>query len=66
MVKQRERKANWQDHYRGQKHFGRRYTDHEVELLRQLRDEGMSYGRLAAKFEMPKATVHKFCNYTRR
>lgn len=41
-------------------------TDHDVELARQLRDEGFSLGWLANKFEVHKATVQGWCNGRRR
>jgi plasmid maintenance system antidote protein VapI len=41
-------------------------SDHEVELMRQLRDEGMTWNWLAEKFEVPKRTVRDICTYKRR
>ena len=36
-------------------------TDHEVDLLLELRDEPMSYGKLAVIFEVSKSCVAKIC-----
>lgn len=41
-------------------------TDHEVDLMLQLRDEGKSYSWLAEKFEVPRPTVQAICNGSRR
>jgi hypothetical protein len=41
-------------------------SDHEVDLMLQLRDEGKSYGWLADKFEVPRPTVQSICNGRRR
>ena len=41
----------------GETHPLARYSDHEVELVHQLREAGLSYGQIAKKLEMPKATV---------
>jgi len=41
----------------GQSHPQARYTDREIELVHQLRDDGLSYGRIAQAMEMPKSTV---------
>lgn len=50
----------------GQNHPKAVLTDHEVELLRRLRDEGWTYGQLVRKFEIPKATVAALCKYRTR
>lgn len=41
-------------------------TDHEVELLLELRAEGKSYGWLADKFEIGKSTAQDICSGRRR
>ena len=41
----------------GQSHPRARYSDHEVELVRDLRDQGWTYSSIARKLEMPKSTV---------
>lgn len=50
----------------GESHPRAVLTDHEVELLLELRAEGFSYGWLARKFEVHKQTVAKICTGTRR
>lgn len=50
----------------GEDHPNARLTDHEVELIRQLRDEGMSYRALAEKFECSRWTVGRICRFERR
>lgn len=50
----------------GERHPMAVLSDHEVELMRQLRDEGMTWNWLAEKFEVPKRTVRDICTYKRR
>lgn len=50
----------------GESHPGAVLTDHEVDLLLELRDEGYSYSWLASKFEVSKGTVAKICTGQRR
>lgn len=50
----------------GEDHPKARYTNHEIELVQQLRDEGMGYGTIAKKMDMPKRTVRDICNGRRR
>lgn len=50
----------------GEDHPKARYTNHEIELVQQLRDQGHSYGEIARKMEMPKSTVQDICNGRRR
>lgn len=50
----------------GQDHHRAKLTDHEVELIRQLHEDGLSYGQLADKFGVNKATVADICKYRRR
>lgn len=50
----------------GESHPGAVLTDHEVDLLLELRDEGYSYSWLAEKFEVSKGTVAKICTGQRR
>ena len=50
----------------GQDHPNAKLTDAEVELMRQLAEEGMSYSVLAEKFECSKWTVGRICRYERR
>lgn len=51
----------------GEGHPRATLTDAEVERIRVLHeDEGMSYTRLAAIFEVNRGTVAKICRYERR
>lgn len=51
----------------GEEHQNAILTNGEVENLRQLREgEGMTYDKLAAKFEISKSAVAKICQYNRR
>lgn len=45
----------------GESHPRAVLSDHEVELLLELRGEGYSYEWLAKKFEIHKQTVAKIC-----
>jgi hypothetical protein len=45
----------------GEGHHRSKLTDHEVDLVRELRDEGFSYGWLAEKFEVGKSTIRDIC-----
>jgi DNA invertase Pin-like site-specific DNA recombinase len=51
---------------RGDRHPKATLTDHEVELVRKLRDDGMSFAKIAAKFEIGKTTVIDICAYRTR
>jgi hypothetical protein len=42
----------------GESHPKATLTDHEVDLLLELRDEGFSLSWLAEKFEIAKTTAH--------
>lgn len=37
-----------------------------MELIRSLHTDGMSYSRLAEKFEQSKGAIAKICRYERR
>lgn len=50
----------------GETHHNARLTDAEVELIRSLHEEGMSYSALVAKFDVSKSTVADICKYRRR
>lgn len=50
----------------GQSHPNAVLTDHDVDLLLELRAEGFSYGWLARKFEIHRQTVAKICQGLRR
>lgn len=50
----------------GEDHPRAELTDAEVETIRSLHAEGMSYSRLAEKFEQSKGAIAKICRYERR
>lgn len=50
----------------GESHPRAKRTDAEVEAMRRLHDEGMSYAAIGEKFELSKGGVAKICQYTRR
>jgi hypothetical protein len=45
----------------GQDHPRAKLTDANVASMLELRDEGWSYARLAAKFEVNKSCAYKVC-----
>lgn len=50
----------------GGDHHRARLTDTEVELIRNLHEEGMNYETLAEKFEISRGTVGRICRFERR
>ncbi len=50
----------------GEDHHNARYTNGEIEMVLALRAEGMGYGAIAERVEMPKSTVQSICNGSRR
>ena len=38
-----------------------RLSDHEIELVRELRESGLSYGLIAKKLEAGKSTIFDIC-----
>ena len=50
----------------GQDHQRAVLSDAEVELMRQLAEEGMAYSELARKIEVSKWAVGRICRYERR
>lgn len=50
----------------GQDHGRAKLTDHEVELIRQLYDGGMTQSELVDKFEIAKSHVSRLVNYKQR
>ena len=50
----------------GEDHQHARHTDAEIELARQLHAEGMSYKKLAEKFEVSKSTIADWIKFRRR
>lgn len=50
----------------GESHPRAKLTDKQVDMLRDLNDEGIGYRRLAKMFNLPRSTVACICQYTRR
>jgi len=50
----------------GDSHHNSKLTDHEVEVIRELRGEGMTYKWLAEKFEVSKSFIAMICRFERR
>jgi DNA invertase Pin-like site-specific DNA recombinase len=50
----------------GESHHRAILTDHEIDLLLELREQGMSYALLVEKFEVSRATVQSYCLGRRR
>lgn len=46
---------------RGQNHPKANLTDHEVDLVLELRSEGFTYYALSVTFETPKSTIRDIC-----
>lgn len=59
-------KKRKQGYRRGDGHHNATVSDHEVELIRQLRGEGMTLSWLAKKFRLSKGHVSKLCRYLAR
>lgn len=53
-------------HVIGQDHHRARLTDHDVDLMRELRDDGMTLSEIASKFECSKTQVSDICAHKRR
>ena len=50
----------------GESHSNSKLTNHDVELLLVLHDEGWGYRRLSAKFEISKSQVRNIVKGLRR
>ncbi len=50
----------------GESHGRARLTDHEIDLIRQLKEQGMSAATIAEKMEISKRYVYKLVNFERR
>lgn len=51
---------------RGELHPKAVLTDHEVELVRQLHEQGVGYKTLVKKFEVSKRSIRDICSYKTR
>jgi DNA invertase Pin-like site-specific DNA recombinase len=50
----------------GESHPASKLTDHEIDLIRELYDDGMSISEIARKFEIAKSYCWDICNYYKR
>ncbi len=50
----------------GENHQRAKLTNHEVDLIRDLYDEGMRVSEIARKFEIPKSYAWDICHYNVR
>lgn len=50
----------------GETHHRAKLTDQDVDLIRELHDEGLSYREIAVKFEVSKSTVRDIIKCRRR
>lgn len=50
----------------GESHGRAKLTDHEIDLVRQLKEDGMSANDIAKKMEISKRYVYKLVNFERR
>ncbi len=50
----------------GETHGRAKLSDHEIDLVRQLKEEGMSASVIAEKMEITKRYVYKLVNFERR
>lgn len=50
----------------GQDHQRAKITDRDVELIRQMHEDGLSYRLLAEKFEISKTLAFYICGFQRR
>lgn len=50
----------------GETHHNAKFTDHEIDLIRELREGGMMVKEIAAKFECACSTISEICTYQRR
>lgn len=50
----------------GQLHHRAKLTDRDVELIRQLHEEGMTYATISLKFDVSRGTVGRLCRFERR
>lgn len=68
MTYQRKRSVGVNDrgHVVGEDHHRAQLTDHEIDLMRELRAEGMSIAVLADKFDCSRASASYICAGKRR
>jgi len=50
----------------GESHGRARYTDAEVERMRQLREEGWTFSRIGKKFGCTRMHAYRICTFRQR
>ena len=50
----------------GESHGRAKLSDHEIDLVRQLKEEGMPATEIAEKMEISRRYVYKLVNFERR
>ena len=50
----------------GESHHRAKLTDHEIDLIRDLYEDGMSVSEIARKFEIQKSHCWDICHYVVR
>jgi len=50
----------------GEDHPGAKLTDHEVDLILELREQCWSYRQIADKFEVSKSQIRNICTGLKR
>lgn len=50
----------------GESHANARLSDWQVEMIRTLHADGLSYSQLAKRFDQSKGAIAKICRYERR
>ena len=50
----------------GQSHPRSLFTDHEVDLIRHLHEQGMGYQEIAEKFDTTRQCIYRICTYRTR
>jgi DNA invertase Pin-like site-specific DNA recombinase len=50
----------------GEDHPNAKLTNHEVDLIHQMREQCMSYAKIAEKFEISKSQVRNICKGIKR
>ena len=50
----------------GESHHRAKLTDHDVDLVRDLRDVGLTHTAIAAKFDVSRSAIQAICSLKRR
>ncbi|MGO2498403.1 MAG: hypothetical protein ACTH6I_10330 [Vibrio litoralis] len=66
LVDRATKKLNLKDRYCGENSRTCKFTDDDIELIRTLRDEGLSVVDISEKFEASKSYISRVLNYKAR